>query len=221
MWPDYLGNLPTWGAFIAAATAAGFTWEALQRERTRDAAGERGKRRAQASLVAAWVEPIDRPQEFDSPSWVVKMANRSDLPIFGVRGEARVLGQTDLSGLLGSVQASGIPPAKVIEQGTDDPLARSLPLTMQGDSQRFARGLQLDDVRVRLTFTDCQTITWIRDYDGRLSEANLPEIGEPDSDPVWIGRRVARSIASWSSKHSEVHAPSGTKSTGIESSPND
>lgn len=69
--PDWVGAVGSAGALIGAVVLLGI-------ESSRRRSERRAEEEDQASLVAVWLDGAD----FESGTWIARVSNRSDLPIF-------------------------------------------------------------------------------------------------------------------------------------------
>ncbi len=174
--PDW-GDVPTWVgaittalALIAAGYAAKVSWNVLKVEQVRDAAAaeaaarERDReRRAQADLIATWLQPSAHE---DSDNAEIRVRNASSLPVYQVVVEVMAGGA-----VTAAVPWMVLPPGEV---------GAALPPGSRGRRQSLvadvygneAEGYEhrLEDLSVRLRFIDAVGASWARSESGALIE---------------------------------------------------
>lgn len=172
-YPDWLAAFATLAAFGAAGVAGWYAHRALLVEQARDKARDDQQARAQAELVAAWVDtgPIYGASDAGNAIgglqvtsvWIM-VRNASQLPVTNVdvalfhhltdRLEPQLVGRRQ-------IQLLAPEHAPVVAMGGNE-LA---PMAVPPDTERGAR--------VMLTFTDAGGRTWVRSTDGALRLAVL------------------------------------------------
>lgn len=161
------GNVPSWAAFLAASTAAIFTWRALVRERRRDAQRQKDSRRSEAERFGAW---IGRDESFQSQfegDFHVKLRNASEQPIYDVRFQILNLREPRDKAFTASLPV--VPPADKAQDFRlgPDMQSRLRVITQQTQALRESSpGFGLE-----VSFRDSAGRRWRRSTDGRLEES--------------------------------------------------
>lgn len=190
--PDDLGlYLPTWilavattGAFIAAGFAAYFTWRALVLERTRDTDERWDRRRAQATLVSAWISVDDgwNPVAYSpGPDDGLVHHNLSDQPVSDVSMSLVLDGEPYLHYSLAQmpprytnvVSQTGMGRGPLVLHFTDEP-------------PRYLTRDEIIRVDVKISFTDSAGVRWRRMSAG-LAEIALMDDRKPTEPPPESG----------------------------------
>lgn len=188
----HVSDFPLWWtaastafAFAAAAVAATLALATAQRELERDHDRDEDKRRAQADLVAAWVENAWMTGSFEGePSPIVrhvalKMLNTSPLPVMRVIVVVDVVGRragtmTAVEGVIRRTlevlpPSSGPHVLKMTEAEFDDLNAAIRALEKQG----FRPAEDAVSLVAEVMFIDTAGRHWYRDREGRLKP--IPE----------------------------------------------
>lgn len=171
----WVGAAATLGALAGAVLAAAYASRAFQLERLREQHRSESDRRAQASLVAGWLDfaalEVSGPPHWSVGAIHIILRNASELPVTTVRFDVLLLsrlgdgevGEQHLEG----AQLSVLPPT---------PKPRRIdwndnPAVTQAQHEFTARGQQARErFGLELLFTDSSGIHWKRDWRGRLSE---------------------------------------------------
>lgn len=182
------GDVPTWVlalttllAFVAAAFAGVVAYDLLQIERARDATAaleaqdrQEAERRAQASRVAAWYSTWEEQEPFTQVRrlgrhWGAVIRNASDLPVYGLR----VLFCVPVPHGSGLTWRQGerflSPPRAIVPPGE---CTVELPDDIRQDVE--ADGHEPEWL-VAFEFADAAGGRWLRDPQGRLSSAGVPQ----------------------------------------------
>lgn len=185
---DWLAASATMAAFAAAIVAARFAAEAasatrgaLDVEQRRDQHRDEQALRAQAELVAAWVEDLgseenpssDVPYYVPEQEWQsITVRNASELPVTRV-GLAFTLHVVKPSpdGLQVTNRKIGLQELPIVPPGTKNV---EMSLDIVASFQRLweeAESASTRRLRVGITFVDAGGRPWIREDDGRLMES--------------------------------------------------
>ncbi|WP_146099678.1 hypothetical protein [Kineococcus xinjiangensis] len=179
-WSDLdWGNLPSWGAFLAASIAVTLAAGAYKREGQRDQLKQRLAIQEQASKVGAWIARVVEGRAVEA-----RLLNRSDLPVTNMEVWVEAKLKPGLTGRTGPPIISNLGHTiPVLEPKDDKTATMNLPAGTTEESYDF---------RVTSTFTDALGIKWRR----------TPDSLEPDGEnqPSWhrqmaeLNARVWRSV---------------------------
>jgi hypothetical protein len=157
------GTVPDWIAACGTVGALGGAVWLLRVELGRRAEEVEDRKRAQAHLVAAWVERSDNHHD-DGSDYHVRIVNRSDLPIY--EGQVRL----EWPGRAGG-QHFGI---EVLAPGSD--ISRLFRFASYPYAEHYTYQYQWPSTfpKVSLGFTDASGIAWRKYGDGTLAEGYWP-----------------------------------------------
>lgn len=187
------GDVPAWissvgglGALGAASFAAWKTHELFEIESGRDEAARERDERAQADLVAAWLDRLKVGQR-TTPLWHLVIANGSKVPVYAVRVIVIAGPTIDDGGNLIRRRFPVLQPGEeksLIKEGLPEVITAALPVR-EGARLRVIMATEDSLVtaacEVWITFRDASGVHWTRTDEGILTRGvSGPFATEPE-----------------------------------------
>lgn len=178
------GDVPTWTSTVVSAVALGAawfaaraSWKVLKIETERDNDADEREQRAQADLVAAWLDIYDLD---DSAEWHVCLANESKVPIYDVDVVVKSAVYPNSLAHTSSVYSPVVPPGRTFLPFPEVPMHTYDEVERLAEDNDDPRPPEVDSVmdsefgirllhKVSFTFSDAAGIKWERSRLGILT----------------------------------------------------